>query len=253
MPTYCAERAACNDESQAGTAPLVVERATDDPGSAVRERRMLCSLAMSTSSDDIVAVGGDLAPETLVAAYRAGVFPWPTEGLPLLWFCPRSRAILEFGSLHVGRSLARVRRRTPLRFTIDAAFGAVIRGCAETPRPDQEGTWINPEMVAAYERLHCLGIAHSVEAWRDGELVGGIYGVDSGGVFAAESMFHREPWASKLALLHLVEHLASRGLDWLDIQVMTPHMQHMGARDMPRRDFLALLRRTRRRELLLFP
>jgi len=208
---------------------------------------------MSTSSDDIVAVGGDLAPETLLAAYRAGVFPWPTEDLPLLWFCPRRRAILEFDALHVGRSLARARRRTQLRFTIDADFGAVIRACAEVPRPEQDGTWINVEMVEAYERLYCLGIAHSVEAWRDGDLVGGIYGVDSGGVFAAESMFHRESWASKLALLHLVEHLGSRGLDWLDIQVMTPHMVHLGAREITRRDFLALLRRTRRRELLLFP
>jgi leucyl/phenylalanyl-tRNA---protein transferase len=208
---------------------------------------------VSTSSDDIVAVGGDLEPETLLAAYRAGVFPWPTEGLPLLWFCPRNRAILEFGALHVARTLARARRRTELRFTVDADFSGVIRGCAETPRPDQEGTWINVEMVDAYERLHTLGIAHSVEAWRGDELVGGVYGVDSGGAFAAESMFHRESWASKLALLHLVAHLASRGLDWLDIQVMTPHMLHMGARDIPRREFLALLKRTRRRELLLFP
>src|SRR5262245_37299787 len=208
---------------------------------------------MSTSSDDIVAVGGDLAPETLLAAYRAGVFPWPTEGLPLLWFCPRSRAIIEFDALHVGRSLARARRRTDLHFTIDADFGAVIRACAEVPRPEQEGTWINDEMIEAYERLHCLGIAHSVEAWRGGDLVGGIYGVDSGGAFAAESMFHRESWASKLALLHLVEHLRSHGLDWLDIQVMTPHMLHLGAREISRREFLALLRRTRRRELLLFP
>jgi leucyl/phenylalanyl-tRNA--protein transferase len=214
---------------------------------------MLCCDDVSTSSDDIVAVGGDLEPETLLAAYRAGVFPWPTEGLPLLWFCPRTRAILEFGALHVGRSLARARRRTELRFTIDADFARVIRGCAEIPRPDQDGTWINVEMVEAYERLHTLGIAHSVEAWREDELVGGIYGVDSGGAFAAESMFHREPWASKLALLHLVDHLASRGLDWMDIQVMTPHMEHMGARDVSRRDFLARLKRTRRRELLLFP
>jgi leucyl/phenylalanyl-tRNA--protein transferase len=208
---------------------------------------------VSTGSDDIVAVGGDLEPETLVAAYRAGVFPWPTEGLPLLWFCPRRRAVLAFDALHVGRSLARARRRTDLRFTVDEDFPAVIRGCAETPRPEQDGTWIDQEMVAAYERLHCLGIAHSVEAWRGDRLVGGIYGVDSGGAFAAESMFYAEPWASKLALLHLVDHLRSRGLDWLDIQVMTPHMAHLGASEIPRREFLALLRRTRRRELVLFP
>lgn len=208
---------------------------------------------VSTGSDDIVAVGGNLEPETLVAAYRAGVFPWPTDGLPLLWFCPNRRAILEFGALHIGRSLARARRKSELRFSIDEDFSGVIRTCADIPRPDQDGTWITPEMVEAYERLHCLGIAHSAEAWRGDRLVAGVYGVDSGGAFAAESMFHHETWASKLALLHLVDHLASRGLDWLDIQVMTPHMEHLGAREIPRRDFLSRLRRTRRRELILFP
>lgn len=207
---------------------------------------------MSTGSDDIVAVGGDLEPQTLVAAYRAGVFPWPTEGLPLLWFCPVRRAILELDSLHIGRSLARAARRSELRFTIDRAFSEVIRNCAKTPRPDQDGTWITPEMIAAYERLHCLRIAHSVEAWRGERLVGGVYGVDSGGAFSAESMFYLEPWASKLALLHLLEHLRSRGLEWIDIQVMTPHMRQLGAREIPRREFLALLRRTRRQERRLF-
>lgn len=207
---------------------------------------------MSTGSDDIVAVGGDLEPQTLVAAYRAGVFPWPTEGLPLLWFCPTRRAILEFDALHVGRSLARAARRSELRFTVDQAFPQVIRACAKAPRPDQDGTWITPDMVAAYERLHCLKVAHSVEAWRGETLVAGVYGVDSGGAFSAESMFHTESWASKLALLHLVEHLRARGLEWIDIQVMTPHMQHLGAREISRREFLTLLRRTRRRELRLF-
>jgi len=203
--------------------------------------------------DDIVAVGGALEPSTLLRAYRQGVFPWPVEGLPLVWFCPRERAILELDAVHVPRRLARTRRRTALGFTVDAAFAAVIRACAEVPRPDQERTWITPEVMTAYTRLHELGAAHSVEAWRGDTLVGGIYGVDADGAFAAESMFHREPNASKLALLHLLEHLAARGLDWIDIQVMTPHLERLGARPLPRAAFLARLAHTRARGLRLFP
>jgi leucyl/phenylalanyl-tRNA--protein transferase len=207
---------------------------------------------MSTSSDDIVALGGNLEPTTLREAYRNGVFPWPAEDLPLLWFCPRERAILEYGHLHVGRSLARARRQSDFTFTLDAAFDQVIVNCASEPRPGQDGTWITDDMIEAYVRLHDLGIAHSVEAWRDGRLVGGLYGVDTDGAFSAESMYYHEPCASKLALLHLLDHLAARGLEWIDIQVMTPHMQRLGARNIPRREFLALLRRTRARGLALF-
>ncbi len=207
---------------------------------------------VSTSADDIVAVGGSLEPETLIHAYRRGVFPWPSEGLPLLWYCPTERAILDLAHLHVGRTLARLRRQSRLRFTIDTAFQAVIRACAATARPGQSGTWIIPEMIDAYGRLHRLGVAHSVEAWSDDRLVGGVYGVAVDGVFAAESMFYREPYASKLALLHLLDHLASRGLDWIDIQVMTPHMERMGAYDVSRREFLARLRDTQQRRLVLF-
>jgi leucyl/phenylalanyl-tRNA--protein transferase len=207
---------------------------------------------MSTSSDDIVALGGNLEPATLREAYRNGVFPWPAEDLPLLWFCPRERAILEYQHLHVGRSLARARRQTSCTFTLDTAFEDVIQHCASEPRPGQDGTWITDEMIEAYVRLHELGVAHSVEAWRDGRLVGGLYGVDTDGAFSAESMFYHEPWASKLALLHLLDHLASRGLDWIDIQVITPHMERLGARNIARREFLSLLRRTRTLGLKLF-
>jgi leucyl/phenylalanyl-tRNA--protein transferase len=207
---------------------------------------------VSITQDDIVAVGGDLAPATLVAAYRRGIFPWPVEGLPLLWFCPRERALLDFADLHVGRSLARARRRSTLRFTVDAAFPAVIRACADAPRPGQESTWITPEIAAAYLRLHRLRVAHSVEAWRGERLVAGVYGVDVDGTFAAESMFHREPDASKLALLHLVDVLRAGGVDWLDVQVMTPHLERLGARPVPRADFLARLARTRARGLRPF-
>lgn len=207
---------------------------------------------MSSHSDDIVAVGGDLAPDTLLRAYRRGVFPWPAEGLPLLWFCPRERAVLDFGSLHIGGSLRRARRRSALRFTIDRAFPRVIRACAKAPRPGQDGTWITPAMAAAYTRLHERGIAHSVEAWQGDDLVGGVYGVDVDGAFSAESMFHELPDASKLALLHLVDHLRERGLDWIDIQVMTPHMERLGAGVLPRAAFLRRLDETRRRGLRLF-
>jgi leucyl/phenylalanyl-tRNA--protein transferase len=200
----------------------------------------------------IVAVGGDLEPESLLAAYRRGVFPWPVEGMPLLWFCPAERAVLDVAGFHLSRSLRRARRTTTFRFSLDAAFADVIRGCAETPRRGQEGTWITPEIIAAYVRLHGMGIAHSVEVWRHARLVGGVYGVDVDGVFAAESMFHREPNASKLALAHLVERLGARGGEWIDVQVMTPHLARLGARPIARDAFLARLAATRRRGLKLF-
>lgn len=204
------------------------------------------------ATHDIVALGDDLSPETLMDAYRQGIFPWPTEEIPLPWFCPKRRAILRFGSLHVSRSLARARKKAAYRTTIDAAFEGVIRGCAEAPRPGQEGTWIFPEIIDAYVRLHELGHAHSAEVWEGEELVGGIYGVDMGGAFGGESMFFRRPNASKLALLALVDHLASRGLDWMDIQVMTPHMKALGASLILRPKFLDLLAATQAKGLKLF-
>ena len=204
------------------------------------------------SYGDIVAVGGNLGPENLLAAYRRGIFPWPIEGWPLTWFSPRQRAVLDFRDLHVPRSLARESRRTTLRFTFDEDFAGVVRACAQSPRPEQEGTWITREIFDNYRALHALGHAHSVEAWDGGSLAGGLYGVDAGGAFAGESMFYLRPNASKLALLHLVEHLQGRGLDWLDIQVMTPHMQALGARAVTRAEFLERLAAARGRGLKLF-
>ena len=206
----------------------------------------------TASPEGIVAIGGDLHPESIMAAYRRGIFPWPVEKLPLLWFCPAERGVLEFSDLHVPRSLARARRQSRLRFSVDESFGAVIRACAETPRPTQPGTWITPAVIVAYIRLHRLGIAHSVEAWDGSRLVGGLYGVDVDGAFAAESMFYVSPNASKLSILHLLDHLRARGLDWLDIQTLTPHMQRLGARLIGRDRFLAKLQRTRGRGLRLF-
>jgi leucyl/phenylalanyl-tRNA--protein transferase len=202
--------------------------------------------------EGIVAAGGRPEPELLEEAYARGIFPWPVEGHPLLWFSPPERGVLFFDELHVPRSLARERRRTRLTFTIDRAFERVVRACRAVVRAHEKGTWITPEMVRGYCEFHRRGHAHSVEAWEEGELVGGLYGVDAGGAFAGESMFHLRPNASKLALLHLVEHLRARGLSWLDIQVMTPHMETLGARLVPREEFLTLLARARRRGLKLF-
>ncbi|MBI5245179.1 MAG: leucyl/phenylalanyl-tRNA--protein transferase [Elusimicrobia bacterium] len=202
--------------------------------------------------EGIVAVGGDLHPRSLVLAYRSGIFPWPHPNLPLLWFCPTRRAILEFKDLHVARSLAQADKRLAFDYTVDSGFREVISACASAQRPGQGGTWITPAMREAYLRLHRLGRAHSVEVREEGRLVGGIYGVDADGAFSGESMFYLKPYASKLALLRLIEHLESRGLDWLDIQVMTPHMKAMGAKEIPREEFLEKLSRTRAKGLKLF-
>ena len=207
----------------------------------------------NAGADGLVAVGGNLLPETLLAAYRRGIFPWPIESWPLTWFSPQERAILVFDEMHIARSLARERRRTRLRFTIDQDFRGVIESCARAVRPHEEGTWITRAMIEAYCELHGRGAAHSVEAWEGEELVGGIYGVDAGGAFAGESMFYLKPNASKLALLRLVEHLSARGLAWLDIQVMTPHMHALGAKLVGRDEFLDRLAAELSRGRVLFP
>jgi len=201
---------------------------------------------------DIVAVGDELSVAVLRDAYRHGIFPWPHEGLPTPWFSPKKRAVIFFDELHVGRSLSKAQKRAPFQFTIDRAFDTVIRACSATPRADQDGTWITPKIIRAYTALHAAGDAHSIEAWNGDELVGGLYGIDAGGVFTGESMFYREPDASKLALLHLVEQLRARGATWFDIQVMTPHMAALGAREIPRARFLDLLAEAQEKGLMLF-
>ena len=202
--------------------------------------------------EGIVMLGGELNVPNLLNAYRQGIFPWPVDGWPLTWFCPEERAILDFKDLHVPRSLRREQRRAPFRFTLDHNFRAVITCCARVRRTGETGTWITAQMLRAYCALHAAGHAHSVEAWAGDELVGGLYGVDAGGAFAGESMFHLRPNASKLALLFLIEHLQARGLDWLDVQVMTPHMTALGAKEIDRDEFLAKLAATQKRGLKLF-
>jgi leucyl/phenylalanyl-tRNA--protein transferase len=201
---------------------------------------------------DIVAIGGNLQTANLLRAYARGIFPWPVEGWPLTWFSPQVRAIIEFADLKIPRSLAKERRRAPYRLTIDRDFEQVILSCARIKRTHEVGTWITPEIFRAYCQLHALGHAHSVEAWEGDALVGGLYGVDAGGAFAGESMFFRRPNASKLALLHLIEHLQEGGLDWLDIQVITPHMEALGAKTISRQEFLDKLDAARARQLKLF-
>lgn len=190
--------------------------------------------------------------ESLLLAYRQGIFPWPMDGLPLTWVCPAMRGVLEFADLHIPRSLAKERARTTFTFTIDKAFAAVIEACASVRRPDQPGTWITDRMLRAYRRFHERGYAHSVEVWDGDELVGGLYGVAVDGVYAGESMFHRRPNASKLALLFLIDHLKEAGLDWIDIQMLTPHMEVLGAKEIPREQFLKKLAATRNKGLILF-
>ena len=204
-------------------------------------------------SHDVVAFGTLLTVENVREAYLKGIFPWQTEGVPLPWHCPERRALLEFADLRIPRSLERARRKNEFTFTIDRAFSEVIRQCALAYRPGQGGTWITPEFERVYTELHQLGIAHSVEAWnRDGNLVGGLYGVDAGGVFCGESMFYTTPNASKLALLFLIDHLRSRGSTWIDTQVMTPHLDALGAKEIGRIEFLGKLRMTQQVGLKLF-
>jgi leucyl/phenylalanyl-tRNA--protein transferase len=193
--------------------------------------------------DGLLAVGGDLRPERLLLAYSSGIFPWPTEGFPLLWHSPDPRFVLPFDLLHVPRSLRRRMRKKPFRVTLDTAFGDVIRECSDKPRPGQRGTWITEEMVAAYEKLHELGFAHSVEAWEGEELVGGLYGVSLGGAFFGESMFAHRPDASKVGFVKLVEQLGKWGITLIDAQVHTKHLERFGAVHWTRSDYLEQLAR----------
>lgn len=186
----------------------------------------------------LLAAGGGLAPERLIDAYARGVFPWFSEGDPVLWWSPDPRMVLFLDELHVSRSLDRRIRRGGFEVRADTAFGDVITACS-APREDQAGTWISPLMIRAYQRLHDLGYAHSAETWIDGALAGGLYGVAIGHMFFGESMFTRVSDASKLALVTLVRSLRRWGFELLDCQMRTAHLASLGAREVPRREFLA--------------
>lgn len=188
----------------------------------------------------LLAAGGSLAPEWILAAYRRGIFPWYEQGQPILWWSPDPRAVLRPGDLHISRSLRRRLRRGEFRITADRAFDAVLDGCAE-PRGYTDSTWITDDMARAYSRLHGLGHAHSFEAWADDSLVGGLYGIAIGRVFFGESMFARRTDASKVAFVHAVRFLAARGCELVDCQVATDHLRRFGATTMPRSEFIDLL------------
>jgi leucyl/phenylalanyl-tRNA---protein transferase len=191
----------------------------------------------------LLAVGGDLAADRLLLAYAMGIFPWYTDDTPILWFSPDPRGVLTPDSMVVHRSLARRVRSNCFEVTLDRAFGDVVRGCSSAPRDGQQGTWITDDMITAYERLYELGFAHSVEAWRGGELVGGLYGVSLGTAFFGESMFSRERDASKVALVHLVQQLGRWRFGLIDCQVRNDHLASLGAEQWPRQRFLEALSR----------
>lgn len=197
-------------------------------------------------AEGLVAVGGDLAPARLLAAYARGIFPMYGEDMPILWWSPDPRAILPAGSLHCSRSLRRSFRRAGFRLTWDAAFRDVMLGCDEDR---SDGRWIWPEMVEAYGALHRLGHAHSLEVWQGDALVGGIYGVQCGGLFAGESMFHRVTDASKVALVAAARTLFAAGIELFDVQYLTPHLASLGCVAVPREVYLRALGAVRARSV----
>ncbi len=188
----------------------------------------------------LLAVGGDLHPRRLLNAYRHGIFPWYSEDQPILWWSPDPRMVLFPEEIHVARSLRRQMRRGGLELRIDSDFAGVLEACA-TPRHEDEGTWLIPEMRAAYLSLYHMGHAHSFELWQDQRLVGGLYGVTLGRMFFGESMFSRIPSASRIVMVHLCEHLAAHGFPLIDCQIHNPHLERMGAREIPRARFQRLL------------
>lgn len=195
---------------------------------------------MLAEPDGLLAVGGDLSPARIIAAYASGIFPWYSEESPILWWSPDPRCILLPDELHVPRSLRRMLNAGIFRFTMDTAFEAVITGCART-RGDGMGTWLVSDMIEAYTTLFHFGLAHSVEAWHEGELAGGLYGLALGSVFFGESMFYTRPDASKTALVFLVQTLRASGFSLMDCQQETAHLLRFGARGVTRQEYLERL------------
>ncbi|OGV61181.1 MAG: leucyl/phenylalanyl-tRNA--protein transferase [Lentisphaerae bacterium RIFOXYC12_FULL_60_16] len=191
--------------------------------------------------DGLLAVGGTLSTDRLLLAYRSGIFPWYDDQSPILWWSPDPRFVLLPTEFHVSHSLRRMLKSGRFEVTIDRDFKSVIHHCRTRPRPGQDGTWITAAMEQAYQRLHAAGHAHSVETWHEGRLAGGLYGVTVGRCFCGESMFTLEPDAGKVALARLVEVMLQREGTLIDCQVPTDHFRRMGARDMPRTEFLTLL------------
>ena len=193
--------------------------------------------------DGLLAVGGDLSQSRLLLAYRLGIFPWFSEGDPILWWSPNPRLVLLPEDIKISKSLMKVLRKGLFRITMDTAFESVIRECATVHRKKNEGTWINDRMISAYSHLHESGYAHSVEAWLGQDLVGGLYGVSLGRCFFGESMFTHVSNASKVSLAVLSGYLMKKNFDFIDCQVTTEHLSRLGAKEIPRNTFLRKLRR----------
>jgi leucyl/phenylalanyl-tRNA--protein transferase len=204
----------------------------------------------NATSEGIVAIGGNLSPGMLLSAYRQGIFPWYSEGDPIIWWSPDPRCVIFPSELHISRSSKKLLRKMRFRVTIDKSFEDVINSCKTTPRPHQHGTWITDEMLRAYIRLHRMGFAHSIEVWDGTLLAGGLYGVSLGGCFFAESMFRRVSNASKIALIKLVKLCEILGFDMIDCQIKSPHLLTAGAREVPREYFINLLKKSLKKDTL---
>lgn len=188
--------------------------------------------------EGIVDLSDDLRVERLLEAYSFGIFPWPHDDLPTIWFSPEKRGVIDFAELHVPKSLRKFANKSGFTYSFNREFNEVIQACAKVERPGQKGTWITPKMLKAFKDFHAAGYAHSLEVWRGDELVGGLYGVYVAGVFCGESMFFKETNASKCALLRLAEFLQENGIGWMDIQMVTPVLKSFGGKYIPRNEFL---------------
>lgn len=197
-----------------------------------------------TEPDGLLAAGGNLQPQTLLNAYRRGIFPWYQDGDPILWWSPATRCVIDPLTLHCSKSLRKSLRRKDYQVTVNTAFDQVIHGCSE-PREDDGGTWITDEMIAAYIELHRLGQAHSLEVWHNQQLVGGLYGIAVGGLFCGESMFSRRTDSSKIAMAHLCRWGLESGIELIDCQLVNPHLLSLGAQSVKRGEFLKQLVRLR--------
>jgi leucyl/phenylalanyl-tRNA---protein transferase len=207
----------------------------------------------SADEDGLLAIGGDLSPDRLIAAYKNGIFPWYSEGQPILWFSPDPRMVLYPKDFKRSKSLDRVLRSGRFEIRIDTNFESVIRACAATPRRNQDGTWITEDMIQAYIKLHRLGIAHCFEAYRANELVGGLYGLSLGAAFFGESMFHDNPDASKFAFAHLVAFALQKNFRFIDAQTPSDHLQSLGAEELDRKAFLLQLGQALESDSLIGP
>ena len=192
--------------------------------------------------DDIISIGGNLSPGILLSAYEQGIFPWYGPGDPIIWQSPNPRCVIFPDKLHISASMKKIFKNNIFKVTFDVDFYGVIKGCADKIRPGQNGTWISNDIIDAYMELHRLGWAHSAEAWQDGELAGGCYGVLMGRVFCGESMFAKKPNASKAAFLSFARTIFERGVAFIDCQVPNPYLMSLGGEEMQRDDFLKLLR-----------